>query len=392
MCQLWPLEPRRGLPYDAGMTDPLFTPLTVRSMHLPNRVVMAPMGQGKAPGGMPDPGYADYFARRAQGGVGLIVSGATAIDHPAAPLDENEPHFHGPALAEWARAVAAVHAAGGRIMPQLAHAGLQGLAPVTPPWSGIGPSAVWMPAAALGQPADTGRIEGAPMTLADIDAVIAAFAQAATDAARIGFDGIEIHGAHGFLIDQFLWHHTNRRTDHYGQERARFAAEIVAACRAAVGPDLPISFRISQFKMTDYAARLADSPQELETLIRPLVDAGVDLFDCSLRRFWRAEFDGSAMNLAGWIKQVGGRPTIAGGGIGLAKTAMEYGEEGIYATVAESSLAHLDDVRERIVRGEFDLIALGRSILGDAAWAAKVRDGAHDTLQPYRPELLIGLN
>lgn len=374
------------------MTDPLFNPFTIRSMTLPNRVVMAPMGQGKAPGGMPDPGYAEYFARRAQGGVGLIVSGATAVDHPAAAFDDNEPHFYGTALAEWQRAVDAVHAAGGRIMPQLAHAGLQGLAPVTPPWSGIGPSAVWMPAAALGVDAGPGRVDGAPMTLAEIDAVIAAFAQAASDAARLGFDGIEIHGAHGFLIDQFLWAHTNRRDDAYGQERARFAAEIVAACRAAVGPDMPISFRFSQFKMTDYTARLAHNPQELEALIRPLVDAGVDLFDCSLRRFWRAEFDGSSMNLAGWIKRVGGCATIAGGGIGLAKTAMEYGQDGIYATVAESSLVHLDDVRERIARGEFDLIALGRSILGDAAWADKVRDGAHDTLQPYRPEVLIGFN
>ncbi len=374
------------------MSDPLFAPFSIGPMRLPNRVVMAPMGQGKAPGGMPDPGYADYFARRAQGAAGLIISGATAVGHPAAALNEDEPHFHGPALAEWARAVDAVHAAGGRIMPQLAHAGLQGLAPVSPPWQGIGPSAVWMPAAALGVDAGPGRVEGAPMTLQDIDDVIAAFAQAASDATRIGFDGIEIHGAHGFLIDQFLWGHTNRRTDAYGQDRARFAAEIVSACRAAVGPDMPISFRFSQFKMTDYAARLAYSPQELETLIRPLVDAGVDLFDCSLRRFWRSEFEGSAMNLAGWIKHVGGRPTIAGGGIGLAKTAMEYGEEGIYGTVAESSLAHLDDVRERMARGEFDLIALGRSLLGDAAWAAKVRDGTHDTLQPYRPEVLIGFN
>ena len=375
-----------------GMTDPLFTPISIGLLHLPNRVVMAPMGQGKAPGGMPDPGYAGYFARRAAGGAGLIVSGATSIAHPAAAFDENEPHFHGEALGEWKRTVDAVHAAGGRIIPQLAHAGLQGLAPVTPPWPGMGPSAVWLPAAQLGEDAGPERIEGKPMTTADIDAVIAAFARAAEDAKRLGFDGIEIHGAHGFLIDQFLWGRTNRRTDAYGRERARFAAEVVIACRAAVGPIFPISFRFSQFKMTDYAARLADSPQELEELVSPLVEAGVDLFDCSLRRFWRPEFEGSAMNLAGWIRKLGGRPTIAGGGIGLARTAKEYGAEGIYATVAEASIAHLDEVRERIVKGEFDMIALGRSILGDAAWAAKGRDGEHETLQPYTPEVLMGLN
>ena len=98
------------------------------------------------------------------------------------------------------------------------------------------------------------------------------------------------------------------------------------------------------------------------------------------------------MNLAGWVKKLSGRPSIAGGGIGLSRTAMEYGEEGVYGQVADASTAHLDEVRERIERREFDLVALGRSILGDPAWAAKVQAGAHEALQPYRPELLMGLN
>ncbi|WP_380872653.1 12-oxophytodienoate reductase [Sphingomonas sp. DBB INV C78] len=374
------------------MTDPLFQPITIGTLELPNRIVMAPMGQGNAVGGIPDAGYPDYYARRAEGGVGLIVSGATAIGHPNAAFDVNEPHFHGAALDVWAESAKAVHAAGGRIIPQIGHVGLQGMAPVAPPWPGMGPSGVWLPGAQLGQPSGPERIEGAPMTLADIDAVIASFAEAAADAQRLGFDGVEIHGAHGFLIDQFLWARTNRREDAYGQDRTRFAADVIAAVRAAVGPDFPIAMRFSQFKMTDYAARLADTPDALAELLRPLVDAGVDFFDCSLRRFWRAEFPGSNLNLAGWIKQLSGRPTIAGGGIGLEKTALEYGAEGVYAHVADPSVAHLDDVRDRLDRGEFDLIALGRSILGDAAWPAKVRAGQHHDLKPYRPELLAGLN
>lgn len=374
------------------MIDPLFSPLRIGTLDLPNRIVMAPMGQGKAPGGMPDPGYAQFYARRAEGGVGLIVSGAMAIDHPLAALDENEPYFHGEALAIWENTARLVHEAGGRMIPQIGHAGLQGLAPVAPPWPGIGPSGVWLPAAQVGQAADVERVDGAVLTLDDIDAVIAAFARAASDAQRVGFDGLEIHGAHGFLIDQFLWSRTNRRDDSYGEDRVRFAVEVVAACRAAVGPDFPIAMRFSQFKMTDYAARLAETPADLEAIVGPLADAGVDIFDCSLRRFWRAEFPENPMNLAGWIKKLSGRPTIAGGGIGLEKTALEYGENGVYGRVAGPSLAHLDDVRERLVKGEFDLVALGRSILGDAAWAAKVRDGRHETLQPYGPELLLGLN
>lgn len=369
------------------MNDPLFEPFSTGSLSLRNRVVMSPMGQGKAPGGLPDPRYVEYFRQRAEGETGLIISGTTAIDHPQAPFDENEPHFHGAALPVWQNIVAAVHASDGRIIPQLGHAGLQGLAPAPPPWEGLGPSGVWMKGAQIGSE-PVGETRGSAMTLAQIDDIIAAFVRAAETAKALAFDGIEIHGAHGFLIDQFLWARTNQRDDAYGVQRSRFAAEIVAACREAVGPDLPILFRFSQFKMTDYAARLADTPAELEALLRPLVDAGVTLFDCSQRRFWRPEFNGSALNLAGWVKTVTGRPTIGGGGVGLEKTSLEYGETGVYAHVADASIRHLDDIRARLARGEFDLVSVGRAILGDPEWARKVRTGAADALQSYRPEVL----
>jgi len=369
------------------MSDPLFRPFTAGALSLRNRIVMAPMGQGKAVAGLPDERYVDYFRARAEGETGLIISGTAAIDHPLAPLDENEPHLHGSALPTWGKVVAAVHACGGHIMPQLGHAGLQGLAPAPPPWNGFGPSGLWMQGAQIGTE-PVSEVRGAPMTLAQIEEVIAAFVRGSEAAKALGFDGVEIHGAHGFLIDQFLWAHTNRREDHYGAERSRFAAEIVSACRRAVGPDFPILFRFSQFKMTDYAARLAETPADLEAVLRPLVDAGVTLFDCSQRRFWRPEFDGSSLNLAGWVKKMSGRPTMGGGGIGLEKTSLEYGETGVYMHVASASTAHLDDVRDRLDRGEFDLVTVGRAILGDPQWAHKVRTGATDTLQPYGPEVL----
>lgn len=374
------------------MHDPLLAPITIGSLTLPNRIVMAPMGQGRAPGGLPDAAYAGFYRRRAEGEIGLIVTGATAVGHQHSAFDDNEPHFHGNPLDTWARIVGEVHAAGGRIVPQLAHAGLQGLAISPPALPGIGPSGVWLPGAQVGAEVGPGREDGHAMTLGDIDAVIAAFAGAAADAHRLGFDGIEIHAAHGFLIDQFLWSRTNRRSDVYGQDRSRFAAEIVAACRAATHADFPILLRLSQFKMTDYAARLADTPAQLAQLLAPMVDAGVDLFDCSQRRCFRPEFSDSPLNLAGWIKSITGKPTIAGGGIGLAKTALEYGEANIYATRATVALDHLDDVRERLARGEFDLVSLGRAILGDAAWARKLRLGQLDQLEPFEPQVSLGLN
>ena len=108
-------------------------------------------------------------------------------------------------------------------------------------------------------------------------------------ARRLGFDGIEIHGAHGYLLDQFFWAATNHRTDDYGvtlRRRAAFPARVVAAVREAVGPDFPIIYRFSQWKGVDYTARIAANPGELEELPTPLVDAGVDLFHTSLRRHW----------------------------------------------------------------------------------------------------------
>ncbi len=139
------------------------------------------------------------------------------------------------------------------------------------------------------------------MTQADIDDVVAAFAKAAADAERVGFDGVELHGAHGYLIDQFLWAGTNRRTDAYGGDpvaRTRFAVEIVQAVRSAVSPGFPVVFRFSQWKADHYDARLAETPEELEAILTPLATAGVDAFHASTRRYWLPEFDGSDLNLA----------------------------------------------------------------------------------------------
>ncbi len=98
-----------------------------------------------------------------------------------------------------------------------------------------------------------------PMTESEIANVIEAYAQAASDAKRIGFDGVEIHGAHGYLIDQFFWETTNQRSDRYGGDlvkRTRFAVEVIEACRRAVGPDFPIILRFSQWKLAVYTAKL----------------------------------------------------------------------------------------------------------------------------------------
>lgn len=374
---------------------PLFRPFQVHNLVLRNRIVMAPMGKGHAIEGVLHPDYPAYYRRRAEGGTGLIIGGASAVPHPSASMNEQEPHFDGEAaLAMWKIACDEVHAAGGRIIPQLYHVGQQGLAMPPPPWPLIGPSALWLPPPRPDGSAGESRVVGTPMTQADIDAVIDAFATAVANAQRLGFDGVELHAAHGFLIDQFFWEKTNLRTDRYGgdlRDRTRFATEIVAECRHRVGPHFPLFMRISQFKMTDYTAQLARTPADFARFLEPLVDAGVDVFDCSQRRIAQPAFEGSTLNVAGWTKKLTGRPTISCGGVGLGDDAADFGTDGVYGMQASSSLRHLDQVCERMARDEFDLVSLARAMLGDAQWAAKVARGADQELEPYRAELMTTL-
>ena len=211
-----------------------------------------------------------------------------------------------------------------------------------------------------------------------------AFADAAAAAKARGFDGVEVHAGHGFLLDQFLWSATNRRRDGYGGSavnRARFPAEVIAACRAATGPDFPILVRISQFKIDAYDAQIAETPEELGELLRPLAAAGADILHCSQREAWEPAFEGSPLNLAGWARKLTGLPTIAVGSVGLAGLFTEEEAATPGAAFPGVSLDRLDEVAAMLARGEFDLLSVGRSLLADAQWANKVRDGRDGELQ-----------
>jgi 2,4-dienoyl-CoA reductase-like NADH-dependent reductase (Old Yellow Enzyme family) len=359
--------------------DILFTPFASGALSLRNRIVMAPMTRSQSPGGVPGPEVAAYYRRRAEHGVGLIITEGTGIDHPAALGNPNVPRFHGEAaLAGWQAVADAVHAAGGRIMPQLWHVGMarkpgQGAAPV-------GPSGLTV----------TGDQVSPPLTEGEIAALVEAYAQGAADARRLGFDGIELHGAHGYLIDQFLWDGTNRRTDRYGGSllaRTRFAAEIVKACRRATDPAFPILFRFSQWKIPVYDARLVETPAELGQLLEPLVDAGVDMFHCSTRRFWMPEFPASPLNLAGWTRKLTGKPVITVGSVGL--------DTDFIASLFDrqsAGNAGLDRLIEMVGGGEVDLVAIGRALLVDAAWAEKLRTGRTGDWIPFTPAALATLS
>jgi 2,4-dienoyl-CoA reductase-like NADH-dependent reductase (Old Yellow Enzyme family) len=362
--------------------DALFKPFDIKGLTLPNRLVMAPMTRSKSPGGIATPDVAAYYARRAAAEIGLIVTEGTGVARPASLNDPAIPRFHGEAeLAAWGEVAKAVHAERGFIAPQLWHVGA--VRSRDPNWTPPGP---YDSPSGLSSP---GHKFGEPMTDAEVADAIAAFAVAAGDARRLGFDAVELHGAHGYLIDQFFWDGTNQRDDAFGgatvPRRARFAAEIVAAVRAAVGPDFPVIIRLSQWKQQDFTARLAHTPDEMEAWLRPLVDAGVDLLHCSQRRFWEPEFDGSDLNFAGWAKKLTGVPTITVGSVGLTGDFINaYGGE-------SSKPASLDELVRRLERGDFDLVAVGRAVLQDPSWAVKVRQGRQDELMDFSPAAMATL-
>ena len=358
--------------------DVLFQPFRLKSLTLKNRIVMAPMTRSFSPGGTPGENVAAYYRRRAEGEVGLILSEGTVIDRPASRNDPGIPFFHGDAvLAGWKQVIDGVHDAGGRMGPQLWHTG-----------SVVSFQTDWTPSVPVESPSGLiapDQPRGEAMSEEAITDTVAAFARAAADAKRLGFDVVEIHGAHGYLIDQFFWDGTNTRTDGYGgatlKERARFAAEVVKSVRGAVGPDFPIILRLSQWKQQDFAARLADTPAAMADWLVPLVEAGADVLHCSQRRFWEPEFpeiDGeNGLNFAGWAKKLTGAATISVGSVGLSGDFMgAFAGEG-------SKPASLDTLVHRMERGEFDLIAVGRAILNDPHWVVKVRTGDQDGMRDF---------
>ena len=376
----------------AERTAKLFEPVRVGGLLLKNRVVMSPMTRTMAPAGVPGDANAEYYRKRAAGGTGLIITEGTWVPHDAAANEVDVPRMYGvEALGGWKKVVDAVHAESTPILAQLWHVGqmkqhtVDGLyapkgADYKPPRR-VGPSGLF---GGIGKPT---TLDGEPALPADLDSIVEAYGKAAINAKMIGFDGVELHAAHGYLLDQFFWPGTNKRDDKWGgslRNRARLAADAIAEIRRMTGPDFAISLRISQWKVQDFKAKNFNTPAELDQFACLMADAGVDVFHCSTRRFWDTEFN-SDMNLAAWTKKLSGKPTITVGSIGMTG-------EHIDTLMGEgSNVASLEHLLRLVDRGDFDLIAVGRGMLVNPDWANKVREGRIDELNNWNPEVLKGL-
>ena len=336
----------------------LFRPFAHRKLKLKGRIVMAPSGgQTESAGSIPT-AVEQYYRLRAEHDIALIITEPLAIDDPAAAIAANSPAFTGgTALRRWKSICRAVHAYDCKIAPQLYHAGMArdtesfSSPAAVPP---VGPSGI--------HPVTLQPITE-PMNRQRMDEIKSSFGRAAAYAKLLGFDAVEIQGSGGFLIDQFLWKETNQRTDEYGGSiagRVRFACEVVHAVRKAVGRNFPIIFRIAQWKPGHQDARLVNTAHELEELLHPLSEAGVDIFHCSATHYARPALEGNPLTLAAWVRLLTGKPTICIGGI-------EHNAPHLART--------LDELIRLIRANTFDLLALEQALHHDPAWVSKLRHG-----------------
>lgn len=367
-------SPAVELLHDVDTLAPLFQPFHLGAIELPSRVVMAPMTRNFCPDGVPGPGVVDYYARRAAAGVGLIISEGIYVPHRSAGTYPDVPEMAAPGAVEaWRRVTDLVHAEGGRMLAQLWHVG--GVRRIgKPPFPDapvVSPSGLDL----------RGREVGEPLGVTEIDEIVDAYALAAADAMAAGFDGVEIHAGHGYLIDEFHWGQTNLREDHFGgdvRDRSTLGALVTAAVREAIGPQAPLSYRFSQWKLTDYTAVGAANPHELAQMLEPIVAAGASVLHASTRRYWTPAFEGSDRTLAGWTRHLTGLPVITVGSIGV--TAPFRSESTVRDGVSLAPLVEL------VTSGEVDLVAVGRALVSDPEWASKVRDRRPEEIRWYRKE------
>ena len=357
----------------------LFDEYKLKNLILRNRVVMAPMTRNQSPGGIPTSDVISYYARRAKAEVGLIITEGIEVSHIASSAYPNVPRLDTNKAREgWKKVVEGIKNNNGAVIAQLWHCGgfrKLGMQP--------NPEVPGYTASGLVKP---GKKVAHEMTLQDIKETIDAYASDAKICQELGFDGVEIHGAHGYLIDNFLWGGTNIREDSYGgsiQKRSQFVSDIIKAVKENVDNQFIVGLRFSQWKQHDFSAKLASTPDDLKKILMPPVEAGLDFLHSSMRRFWESEFEGSDENLAYWTKKISNIPTIGVGSVGLDSDFIDM--------TAPATPTSIDKAIDDIKKQKYDLIAVGRALLSDYEWVVKMKEGRLNDVIPYTKDALLNL-
>ncbi|WP_399082529.1 NADH:flavin oxidoreductase/NADH oxidase [Streptomyces sp. BBFR2] len=343
----------------------LFTPYTLRSLTIPNRIWLAPMCQYSAAetgplAGAPTDWHFAHLAARALGGTGLLLTEATAVSPEGRISPADLGLWNDTQTEAFRRITDFVKSQGSTIGVQLAHAGRK--ASTAAPWTGgkpVGPEANgWTPVAPSPLPFD--EISPVPdeLTTDEIQQVVADFRAATRRALDAGFQVVEIHGAHGYLIGEFLSPHSNHRTDAYGgsfENRTRLALEVVDAVREEWPDDLPVLFRISA---TDWLTENPEDPWEgwtVDETVRfasVLHEHGVDLLDVSSGgNAPRARIESAPGYQVPFAARVKAETPLPVAAVGLI-----------------TEPAHAEKI---LADGEADAVLLGRELLRDPSWAQR---------------------
>ncbi|HVL75624.1 MAG TPA: NADH:flavin oxidoreductase [Noviherbaspirillum sp.] len=350
---------------------PLFEKWERNGLELANRLAVAPMTRVSAtPLGVPTPAMVRYYTRFARGGFGLVITEGIYTDRAYAQGYANQPGLtDAEQLGGWRSVVDAVHAAGGKIVAQLMHAGAlaQGNRfrgePAGP--SAVAPKGLQMPFYGGQGPYRTPLA----MSPADIRAAIDGFASAANLARAAGFDGVEIHGANGYLLDQFLTGYTNRRSDDWGgtiERRVRLCVGVAQAVRAAVGTHFPVGMRISQAKVNDFEHKWPEGEDGARIVFGLLADVGLDFLHVTEFEAWKAAFGDTGPSLVALARRYApGVTMIANGSLHAPQRALQLLEDGA------------------------DIIALGRGALANPDWPNRLAGG--EPLAGFDRELLAPL-
>lgn len=348
------------------MDHHIFLPVQFGNLALKNRVALAPMTRVSASAeGLVTEKMLKYYLRFVRGGFGLLITEGIYIDESHSQGYLYQPGITNQAHIEsWRKLTQEVHHGGGHIIAQIMHAGAltQGNRFTT---ERIAPSAVQPKGEQLGMYRGSGSYR-APreITKKEIQEVIDSFAKAAVHTREAGFDGVEIHGANGYILDQFLTDYTNLRADEYGgstENRVRLSAEVIQKIRAAVGPDYPVGIRISQAKVNDYDHKWRGGESDAEIIFRRLAQAGADFIHVT-------EYDAAL-------------PAF-GTGLTLAALAKKYGK---VAVIANGNLEDPNKANALLEKGEADLVALGKGALANRDWPNRVLQG--ESIRSFTPEI-----
>ncbi len=344
----------------------LFSNILINGVELKNRIALAPMTRTSAEeNGVPSQKMLSYYNRYAKGGFSLLISEGTYPDEVYSQGYLNQPgianleHIKG-----WRSITDAVHQEGAKMFCQIMHAGALSQGNIYSDKTKA-PSIVAPQGEQLGFYGGEGAYPTPEeMSKDEIEQAKQGFVKAAVNAREAGFDGVEIHGANGYLLDQFLTDYTNTRADEYGgstENRVRLLVEVCTAVREKVGKDFPVGIRISQAKVNDYTHKWKDGEKDAEIIFSLLGKSGIDFIHVTEFQADAPAFEEKGISLASLAKKWGNLPVLTNGNINTPGKAEEV-----------------------ITNNKFDLIAVGKAALANKEWPLKAMHG--EEMDDFDPE------